>query len=91
MNPDAPRSCADCRSDTRRAIIDQLTRGPARVTDIAAPFAMALDAVSKHLKVLEHAQLLRRTKNGREHTLTLDATPLREVSLYAASFDRFWK
>ncbi|HWM88434.1 MAG TPA: metalloregulator ArsR/SmtB family transcription factor, partial [Kofleriaceae bacterium] len=64
---------------TRRAIIDQLARGPARVTDVAAPFAMSLNAVSKHVKVLEQAQLIRRTRHGREHTLELEPEPLREV------------
>jgi DNA-binding transcriptional ArsR family regulator len=45
---------------TRRAIIDQLARGPARVTDVAAPFPMSLNAISKHLKVLEKAGVVRR-------------------------------
>jgi len=75
---------------TRRAIIDQLARGPARVTDVAAPFAMSLNAVSKHIKVLEHAQLVRRTRNGREHTLELEAAPLREVARWASRYERFW-
>ncbi len=75
---------------TRRAIIDQLARGPARVTDLAAPFAMSLNAVSKHIKVLERAQLVRRVRNGREHTLELEAAPLREVMRWASQYERFW-
>jgi DNA-binding transcriptional ArsR family regulator len=75
---------------TRRAIVDRLARGPARVTDIAAPFAMSLNAVSKHVKVLERAQLLRRTRNGREHTLELEARPLREVMRWMSRHERFW-
>jgi DNA-binding transcriptional ArsR family regulator len=75
---------------TRRAIVDRLARGPARVTDIAAPFAMSLNAVSKHVKVLERAQLLRRTRNGREHTLELEARPLREVMRWMSRYERFW-
>ena len=75
---------------TRRAILDRLARGPARVTDVAAPFAMSLAAVSKHVKVLEHAGLVRRARQGREHTLELDATPLREVVRWASHFERFW-
>lgn len=75
---------------TRRAILDQLARGPARVTDIAAPFAMSLNAVSKHIKVLEQAQLVRRTRSGREHTLTLDAEPLRDVMRWTSRFEQFW-
>jgi DNA-binding transcriptional ArsR family regulator len=75
---------------TRRAILDQLTHGPRRVTDVAGGFAMSLNAVSKHIKVLEHAQLVRRTRAGREHTLSLEAAPMREVVRYASQFERFW-
>src|SRR6201996_7409550 len=75
---------------TRRAIIERLTRGPTRVTDVAAPFAMSLNAVSKHIKVLEAARLLRRTRQGREHTLELDPEPLREVTRWASDIERFW-
>lgn len=75
---------------TRRAIVERLTRGPTRVTDIAAPFDMSLNAVSKHIKVLEAAQLVRRTRQGREHTLELDPAPLREVTRWASEVERFW-
>lgn len=75
---------------TRRAIIEQLARGPSRVTDVAAPFAMSLNAVSKHIKVLERARLVHRSRQGREHTLTLDAAPLREVMQWTSQFERFW-
>jgi len=75
---------------TRRAILDRLARGPARVTDVAEPFAMSLNAVSKHVKVLERARLVRRTRHGREHTLELDAAPLREVVSYASQFRAHW-
>jgi DNA-binding transcriptional ArsR family regulator len=75
---------------TRRAIVERLTRGPTRVTDIAAPFDMSLNAVSKHIKVLEAAQLIRRTRQGREHTLELDPAPLREVASWASEVERFW-
>ena len=75
---------------TRRAIIDRLARGPARVTDVAAPFAMSLNAVSKHIKVLEHAGLVRRVKHGREHTLELDAAPLAQVSKWVHRYEQYW-
>ena len=75
---------------TRRAIVERLTRGPTRVTDIAAPFEMSLNAVSKHIKVLEAARLIRRTRQGREHTLELDPMPLREVAQWASDIERFW-
>ena len=75
---------------TRRAIVERLTRGPTRVTDLAAPFAMSLNAVSKHIKVLEDGGLVHRTRHGREHTLELDAAPLREVVRWASTYERFW-
>jgi DNA-binding transcriptional ArsR family regulator len=75
---------------TRRAIVDRLTAGPARVTELATPFAMSLNAVSKHIKVLEHAGLVHRTQQGREHTLELDPAPLREVARWASRYEQFW-
>jgi DNA-binding transcriptional ArsR family regulator len=75
---------------TRRAILDRLARGPMRVTDVAAPFDMSLAAVSKHVKVLERAGLVRRTVQGREHTLELDAAPLREVARWVGHFESYW-
>jgi DNA-binding transcriptional ArsR family regulator len=75
---------------TRRAILERLTRGPTRVTDVAAPFDMSLNAVSKHIKVLEAALLVRRTREGREHMLELAPKPLREVARWASDIERFW-
>ncbi len=75
---------------TRRAIVERLTRGPTRVTDIAAPFDMSLNAVSKHVKVLEAARLVRRTRRGREHTLELNPAPLRDVVRWASEVEQFW-
>jgi DNA-binding transcriptional ArsR family regulator len=75
---------------TRRAIVDRLARGPARITDVAQPFAMSLAAVSKHVKVLEAAGLVKRTRQGREHTLELEAAPLREVASWATRFEQYW-
>ena len=75
---------------SRRAILDRLTRGPARVTEIAEPFAMSLNAVSKHLKVLESAGLIRREVVGREHFIELEAAPLREVSRWVHEYERYW-
>jgi len=75
---------------TRRAILLRLGKGPARVTDIADPFAMSLPAISRHLKVLEKAGLVRRARAGREHILELEAGPLREVQRWASKFEKFW-
>src|SRR5258706_7504130 len=75
---------------TRRAILARLARGPARVTDVAEPFAMSLAAVSKHVLMLERAGLVRRARKGREHRLTLDARPLRHVVRWTSRYERFW-
>ena len=75
---------------TRRAILDRLTRGPARITDVAEPFEMSLAAVSKHVRMLERGGLVRRARRGREHTLTLDARPLRRVVQWTSRYERFW-
>ena len=75
---------------TRRAIVEQLARGPRRVTEIAEPFSMSLAAVSKHIQVLERAGLVKRVREGREHVLSLDARPMRAVAQYATKFEKFW-
>jgi DNA-binding transcriptional ArsR family regulator len=75
---------------TRRAILDRLARGPARITEVPEPFDMSLAAVSKHVQMLERARLVRRTRVGREHTLTLDARPLRQVARWTSGYERFW-
>jgi DNA-binding transcriptional ArsR family regulator len=75
---------------SRRAIIDRLAAGPARVTDIAEPFSVSLNAVSKHLKVLERAGLVRRARQGRDHILTFESKPLREVAHWVHMYERFW-
>lgn len=75
---------------TRRRIVARLTRGHVRVTDLAQPFAMSLNAVSKHVKVLERAGLVRRSRQGREHYLSLRAAPLHEINTWTAQYERFW-
>jgi DNA-binding transcriptional ArsR family regulator len=75
---------------TRRAILSRLSLGPARVTELADPFEMSLNAVSKHLKVLEGAGLVRRERKGREHVLKLDAQPLKEVQRWVHQYEGFW-
>ncbi len=74
----------------RRAIVSRLSGGPARVTEIAAPFDVSLNAVSKHLKVLEDAGLVRREKVGRDHIIEFRAAPLRRVSVWVHEYERFW-
>lgn len=65
---------------TRRAILSRLSRGEARVTELAEPFDISLNSVSKHIRVLERARLVRRRKRGREHILSIDPEPLDEVA-----------
>jgi DNA-binding transcriptional ArsR family regulator len=61
---------------TRRAIVQRLMQGEARVTEVAKPFAMSLNAVSKHIQILERAQLVRRRRAGREHFLSFNHEPM---------------
>lgn len=75
---------------TRRAIIAQLANGPARFLDVAKPFDTALNAVTKHLKLLERAELIERAKQGREVLISLRAEPLREVAGWIHEYERFW-
>src|SRR5476649_524732 len=74
---------------TRRAIIEQLTSGPARFLDIAKPIDSALNAVTKHLKLLERAGLIEREKKGREVFISLRGEPLREVAKWTNEYERF--
>jgi DNA-binding transcriptional ArsR family regulator len=75
---------------TRRAILARLARGDASVTELAAPFAMSLPAISKHLRVLEQAGLVERTRDGRVHRLRLVAQPLHEAAAWIAHYQQFW-
>jgi DNA-binding transcriptional ArsR family regulator len=75
---------------TRRAIIGRLAIGPARFLDIAEPFDVALNAVTKHLKLLERAGLIEREKRGREVLISLRPEPLRLVAAWVHEYERFW-
>jgi DNA-binding transcriptional ArsR family regulator len=75
---------------TRRAIIGQLANGPARFLDVAKPFDTALNAVTKHLKLLERAGLIERRKQGREVLISFRGEPLREVAGWVNEYERFW-
>lgn len=75
---------------TRRSLLAQLAAGPARVTDLAAPYAVSLNAISKHLKVLEAAGLIARAIDGRVHTCTLETHPLQAADAWIDFYRRFW-
>ena len=76
---------------SRRAIIGKLAEsGPNRFTDVAKPFDVALNAVTKHLKLLERAGLIEREKQGREVLISLRPEPLRLVAGWVHEYERFW-
>ena len=75
---------------TRRAILDRLARGPARISDVAQPFSMSLTGFCKHVRVLERAKLVRRKRRGRENMLALSPEPLRAVAGWISFYQQFW-
>ena len=95
MTAEAPsrldRTFAALADPTRRAILARLAAGEATVTELASPFAMSLPAVSKHLKVLEGAGLIARSRQRQWRPARLDASPLREVAEWAERYRRFWE
>jgi DNA-binding transcriptional ArsR family regulator len=76
---------------TRRAILARLASGQASVTELAKPFDMTLPAVSKHLKVLEHAGLISRGRDAQWRPCRLEAGRLRDVADWVERYRRFWE
>ncbi|WP_382156603.1 ArsR/SmtB family transcription factor [Hydrogenophaga sp. ANAO-22] len=76
--------------ETRRAILARLSLGEARVTEVAVPFDISLNSVSKHIRILERAGLVTRRRSGREHILRLEPRPLAEASDWLQSRQRDW-
>jgi len=76
---------------TRRAIIERLSRGEARVTDVAEPFPMSLNAVSKHIRVLEESGMVERHRKGRDHILSINARSLDEVDGWIERTRLYWE
>lgn len=76
---------------TRRAILARLSSGEASVNELAEPFAMSLPAVSKHLKVLEHAGLIARGRDAQYRPARLQAAPLKDVSEWLDRYRQFWE
>ena len=75
---------------TRRAILAESAERDATVTELSAPFPMSMPAVSRHLKVLEEAALISRSRSGKWRASHLEAAPLREVADWIDRFGRFW-
>jgi DNA-binding transcriptional ArsR family regulator len=92
MTPDRLSTTFAALADpTRRAILARLVSGEATVTDLAEPFEMSLPAVSKHLKVLERAGLIARTRTAQWRPCRLEAAPLKDAAEWLEHYRRFWE
>jgi len=76
---------------TRRAIVERLSFSEARVTDVAEPFDMSLNAVSKHIRVLEASGVVERHRRGRDHILSINARSLDEVDGWIERMRHYWE
>lgn len=76
---------------TRRAILARLTQGEVSVTELAAPFDVTLPAITKHLKVLERAGLVARSRERQWRPVRLEAAPLKEAEAWIGEYRRFWE
>lgn len=79
---------------TRRAILDRLAQGEASGTELARPFSISVPAISKHLRVLEHAHLILRRKDGRTQRFCLatsPSNPMREAATWLENYRQFWE
>jgi DNA-binding transcriptional ArsR family regulator len=85
------RTFAALADPTRRRILADLASGDQCVTRLARPYAMSLPAISKHLRVLEKAGLLRRRRYGRVHEMQLDAGPLKQAARWVEEYRKFWE
>jgi DNA-binding transcriptional ArsR family regulator len=92
MSPDRLSVTFSALADpTRRAILARLASGATSVTELAGPFAMSLPGVSKHLKVLEHAGLVRRGREAQWRPCQLEAGPLKDAADWLEHYRRFWE
>src|SRR5947199_6882300 len=85
------RTFAALADPTRRRILAQLAQGDRCVTRLARPYSMSLPAISKHLRVLEKAGLLRRKRFGRVHEMQLQAAPLKQAAQWVDEYRKFWE
>lgn len=76
---------------TRRAILERLAHGEASGTELARPFSISVPAISKHLRVLEHAELILHRKDGRTHRFRLAASPMRSAAAWLEHYRHFWE
>jgi DNA-binding transcriptional ArsR family regulator len=90
METDLDRTLMALADPTRRAILQRLSGGEARVTELARPFAMSLNAVSKHIRVLERAKLVQRRRAGRDHFLAVSPHALDEAAAWIDEQRTLW-
>lgn len=76
---------------TRRAILARLTAGDANVAELSAPFSVSQPAISRHLKVLEHAGLISRSRRATARLSHLEVEPLREATAWLAGYREYWE
>jgi DNA-binding transcriptional ArsR family regulator len=88
LSADVYRAIAD---PTRRAILDKLVNGPMPVHMLAADFAQSRPAISKHLRILREAELVREQRDGRETYYSIDAAPLNDLEQWLAPYRHFWQ
>ena len=92
MSPDSLSATFAALADpTRRAILARLASGETSVTELAEPFEMSMPAISKHLKVLERAGLIARTREAQWRPCRLEAGPLKEIAAWVEHYRRFWE
>lgn len=89
-NPQLDHTLLALADPTRRAILARLSAGEVRVTDLAAPFSISLNSVSKHIQILERAQLVRRRRSGREHLLSFNRAPLDAAAAWIEAQRTMW-
>jgi len=91
MDPQLDAVFSALSDPTRRAILSRLTEGDANVAELAAPFSVSQPAISRHLKVLEQAGLITRSRRATARLSHLEAEPLREATAWLADYREFWE
>jgi DNA-binding transcriptional ArsR family regulator len=91
VNDPLTQTFAALANPTRRAILERLARGPATVKELAEPFQISLPAISKHLKVLEHAGLIERGREAQWRPARLQAGPLKDASQWLETYRENWE
>jgi DNA-binding transcriptional ArsR family regulator len=91
MNDPLSLTFAALADPTRRAMLERLSRGPATVKELAEPFPISLPAISKHLKVLEHAGLIERGREAQWRPAQLQAGPLKDASQWLETYRENWE